>query len=285
MGLSDRRIDALVSVGVLELRSGGVLVAGGRPPDAALDLRAAVLGATTDAVVCVASHRTAAHDFWHLNGVAAPPSPEFTVLSSSRTRLPAGLIHRTDHIGPGDLVTIGGLLVTAPPKTLLDLGAVVAPHIVEMAFEDAFFRKLVTWKRCEEVLAANGGRGRRGAGVFRTILESRGPGDLDLQAQSVLERRTLRFLRREGLHPTAVQVPVRGPNGEHLVVDLGFGERRGIEVDSRRWHSGEADVARNTRKAQLLKLVGWSIFPVTTVDLDHRPHDLAREIRSFLGLL
>ncbi|WP_149257098.1 hypothetical protein [Actinomadura sp. K4S16] len=61
------------------------------------------------------------------------------------------------------------------------------------------------------------------------------------------------------------QIPVRGPRGHPLYVDLGYRDFRvGLEYDGERHHTGREARAHDTRRRDwLAKEMGWEIIPVT----------------------
>ena len=87
--------------------------------------------------------------------------------------------HRTNLLGPVDVVVVNGIQVTSIPRTLLDLGAVVPYEIVELAVQDAVIRNLVTHEQLFAVLVrkiaieGNGHRWHSTATAARRDMERR----------------------------------------------------------------------------------------------------------------
>ncbi|HEV2760708.1 MAG TPA: DUF559 domain-containing protein [Acidimicrobiales bacterium] len=155
--------------------------------------------------------------------------------------------------------------MTAPARTLLDLGAVVAVAAVESALEDALMRRLVTFELLGRTLTRLAGPGRRGAGVLRGLVEERDPATAP--TQSVLEDALLRVLRRGGLPEPMRQYAVGG-----VRLDFAFPHLRlGIEAESRIWHGGRLDVQRNSDKGNVLVARGWRVLHFTWGDVRRRP--------------
>lgn len=100
---------------------------------------AAVLWAGPDAAL---SHTTAAV-MWGLPVVAFGTE---LVVSRRRAlaRVPGVLVHRPQHLRPGDVERLDGLPVTSPLRTLIDLSAVLGDADFEAALEGARGRGLVT---------------------------------------------------------------------------------------------------------------------------------------------
>jgi len=87
-----------------------------------------------------------------------------------------------------------------------------------------------------------GGKGRPGASVLRSILETIGKQPVE----SVLELKLLRLLRRHGLPEPVCQFDIR--KGSTLVarVDVAYPELRlAIEADGFRFHSGPGSWERD----------------------------------------
>jgi very-short-patch-repair endonuclease len=257
LGMTPRQIQARVQAGwLVPLYREVYRLAGGRSSVEQTLLAACM---ATDGV---ASHRSAA-GLWGLRGVD-PEAPEITVVGARQRRLAGVLVHRTDHI---DVSRRAGIPVTTPARTLLDLGAVVEPTLVESALEDALLRRLVSFPLLVETLDRLGGPGRSGAGVLRSLVEERDPATAP--TQSVLEDRLLRELRRAGLPE-----PVRQTRVGRVVLDFAYPEHKlGIEADSRVWHGGRLDVQRNSDKANVLVAHGWRVLHFTWADV--RGHRVA----------
>jgi len=138
----------------------------GVPPTRALALTAALLWAGPDAAC---SHTTAAA-LWRV-AVIEPAGIEVTV---PRTRAPstAGVVvHRVTCLDRGDItMMLGGLTVTKPVRTLVDLAAVVPGVELAGILHRALSRGLVTRRALAARLDTPGTRGRPGTARLRTLL-------------------------------------------------------------------------------------------------------------------
>ena len=225
----------------------------------------------------VASHRSAAV-LWKFEGIR----PNVLEVTTTRAiRRPTLAVHRTRLI-PRHTTFIGPIPVTTAARTLLDLGAVAPRALVEAALIDALRREVVTGKRLERCLREAGGRGRPGAKVLRSILET-------LAAQrpeSVLELKLLRLLRRGRLPDPEAQYEVR--QGERVVarVDFAYPEiGLAIEADGYRYHGGSADWRRDLARRNMLTALGWHVIHVTWADLSENPTDVVARVREALRRL
>src|ERR687893_920555 len=167
IGVSDRELEHLVAVGLLEGVHTGIY----RHVAVPLDGRARVLAAVWAAgSVAVASHRTAAW-LWEMRDVPRW-RPEGTVAGRSRRSPTRVTVHRTDRLDPMDVTACEGIPVTTVPRTLLDLGAVTDPPVVRQATQDAVIRNLVAPEDLLCVLERVGRRGRRGTAPPRAAVET-----------------------------------------------------------------------------------------------------------------
>ena len=257
LGMTPRQLHARLEAGILVPVHRGVYRLAGAPTSPEQALLAASLAAGG-----VASHRSAAV-LWGLRAVEAA-TPEITLVRTACPTLRSVIVHRTGRLDDVDVSRVRRVPVTAPARTLLDLGAVAGRAVVESALEDALMRRLVTLELLRRTLDRLGGPGRSGAGVLRELVDERDPATAP--TQSVLEDRLLDELRRAGLPEPVRQYDVAG-----VRLDFAYPERGlGIEADSRIWHGGRSDVQRNSDKANLLVAHGWRVLHFTWADVRHR---------------
>jgi hypothetical protein len=177
LGMTARQLDARVASGLLVAEHRGVY----RLAGAARSGEQAVLAACMAAGVgAVASHRSAGV-LWGLRGVEAG-DPEILVPAERCPTLRSVLVHRTGRLDEIDVSRRARIPVTAPARTLLDLGAVVPAPVVESALEDALLRRLVTLELVTRTIERLGRPGRNGAGVLHFTF-----GDLRRRAAYVVD--------------------------------------------------------------------------------------------------
>ena len=171
--------------------------------------------------------------------------------------------------------------MTNPIRTLIDLGAVVGRETVELALDDALRRRLTSLKMLLGRLDDLGGKGRRGAGVLRSLLKERDP--KDAASESVLESRLLGLLRRAGLPKPITQYEVRAKARLLGRVDFAYPDARvAIEADGYRYHSGRAAWQRDLRRRNTLTSRGWRVIHVTWSDVVGGGEEVVSEIRRAL---
>jgi very-short-patch-repair endonuclease len=228
-----------------------------------------------------ASHRGAAA-FWKLDEV-----PEGTIEVSTscnlRTTRPDVIVHRISATPNRDVTEVARIPVSTVHRTLIDLGAVVEADAVELALECALRRHMTSIDRLIRRLEQTAGKGRRGAGVLRLVLERRDP--LASPTESALETRFLQLLRRHRLPLPARQRVVRDEAGFVARVDFIYLDADlVVEVDSRRHHLNPKDWERDLRRRNRLTASGKRVLHVTYARMKNDPSGLAREIGNALGL-
>jgi hypothetical protein len=227
------------------------------------------------------SHRSAAW-LWELPG-GSNDLVEITCLRRRRAQRAGLVVHETELLRSDDRTAVDGVPVTTVARTLLDLGAVCTPSVVEMALERALRRELVTLADVDAVVQALGRRGRNGVGVLRQLVVERDP--RSAPAESEMETRLRRVLVRHGFPAPTPQFVIR--DGARFVarVDFAYPELRiAIEYDSLDHHMGRtAHIRDNARRNEIVGL-DWTLIVATVEDVRTGGHALARAIRSRFGV-
>lgn len=254
----------------------GVYRIAGTPRSWPQDLMAVCLwgGAGT-----AASHRAAAA-LWELEGFR-----EGILECSTDRRIRRGeldlVIHRAT-LRRFEVTSRGRIPVTTPARTLLDLGSVASPDAVERALEDALRKRLTTVSRLTSALERSGGRGRRGTGVLKRLLDPRGSDQAALESALELELR--RLLKKARLPEPVRQFEIR--DGDSLIarVDFAYPELRlAIEADGYRYHSGRSAWQRDVSRRNQIVMQGWRVVNFTSEDLRRRPLEAIAQIRRALA--
>ncbi|WP_147339739.1 hypothetical protein [Actinomadura spongiicola] len=171
-----------------------------------------------------------------------PPSP----VTAEHVELRAG--HVTEK---------AGVRLTSVSRTALDCARWLPRHEAVAAL-DQFLRRGVNIG--ELTAMARTLPGYRGNKRLREIVRLG-----DRGAASPGESWTRMAVVRCGFPRPRTQVPVPGPTGRHLYIDLGYPDYRvGLEYDGERHHTGPESRAHDTsRRAWLTNQLGWEILPVT----------------------
>jgi hypothetical protein len=213
----------------------------------------------------VASHRSAAA-LWDLAG-ARRNIVEITCPRWRRAQHDGLVVHETKRLDPADLTVVGCIPVTRPELTLLHLAAVCHPSAVEMAFDAAERRELVTRGSLEALVRRLGKQGRNGIGTLRELLERHDPAQKPRHSE--METLVLQVLRRNGLPVPVTQYEIRRGNGAFVAqVDAAYPEWMvAIEYDSYEWHTGRSRLEKDTHRRLSIQRARWSPVTATASNL------------------
>ncbi|MEA2332732.1 MAG: hypothetical protein QOH58_2870 [Thermoleophilaceae bacterium] len=232
---------------------------------------AAVLACGPDAVL---SHRSAAA-LWGMRS-GAPHCVE--VSAPGRVGERDGIRARRRAIGPDERTIESGVPVTTVSRTLLDLAAVLRPHELERALEQAEALRLADPIPLAALVERH--RGRRGLAALRSALEK---GVRPTVTRSELERRFLTFAERAGLPRPNANAWLELA-GEWIQVDCAWPEQRLIvELDSRSYHGTAAAFERDRRRDRRLLAAGWRVARVTDRALREDAPALSAQLRAALS--
>jgi very-short-patch-repair endonuclease len=223
---------------------------------------AAVLSCGPGAVL---SH-AAAGALWELLP-GTPKTIDVTVPRSGRRSSDLRL-HRPRSLGPDEAVVHMGIPVTSPARTLLDLAAVLTPHRLERAIDQAELQRLTDYPRLDALARAH--PRRPGAKALRQVLSRHLAGTT--LTRSDLESRFLAICRAHGLPTPQVNVRI----GEHTV-DFLFPERRLIvEIDSWKYHRTRVRFDADRRRDAIHLAAGYRTLRFTDRQLDKDEQSVAR---------
>ena len=227
-----------------------------------------------------ASH-TCAAAIWGLDGFV----PGLPVISSTQNLRPDDgrvRVHRVGRWLAYDIDSAGGIPVTSPTRTLLDLAGAVGPARLEVGLDDSLRRRLTTIEKLGWRVEDMAGRGTAGVRLLRRLLAERTSGAP--LPESALERRVLRLLEEAGLPPPQLQVEIRDGAKFIARVDLAYLEHRlVIEVDGYRFHSGKAVWEHDRVRRNALQALGLTVLNVTHQQLVKGGADFVRTVRAIMG--
>ncbi len=162
----------------------------------------------------------------------------------------------------------------------MDLGTVAPDRVVAWCLEEWLADRIVFIAQLRALLAHHGGRGRRGAGVLRRLLDDRVLGDR--VADSGVEA-----LMAKVLADRDVPLPVH----HHLVaavvraeLDYAYPQQRiAIEIDGYGVHLRSRSTFEHDRHRQNeLEIAGWRVLRFTSHALRQQPARVAGQVRRML---
>lgn len=255
----------------------GVYAVAGSPDTLWQQLAAAVLSVPAPSAL---SHRTAA-ELW---GLTDRGIKHIDVVTTrwDRVRREGINYHESLDLVESDVEELGGLPVTTPVRTVVDLGA-VSPWQVERAFEAGVRRGLLTIDRVESFVSRVARKGRRGVGVIRPLLEARRK--WDGVTESALEDMFLKTIYELDLPVPQKQYVLRDEDGLFVCrADFAYPHSRVlIELDSEAHHMDRLSFRRDRSKQNRAAGLGWSTLRFTWWDLQDDPYQVVAHIKAMLA--
>jgi hypothetical protein len=184
----------------------------------------------------------------------------------------AGMQVHRDVVEADEIEMIGGVAVTSPPRTALDLGCWY-PTTTAVAGIDALASATEIKTADVELL------GRRYAGR-RGIARARRAVDLfDAGAQSPKESWLRIVLIEAGLPRPQTQIPVLDEFGSAFAyLDMGWEDLKvAVEYDGEQHRGDRRQFGWDIRRLERLQRKGWIVIRVVAGD---RPGDIVRRVRS-----
>ena len=275
--LSAGQVRNQVRKGVLERVHPNVFRVGGAPITHRQQLLAAVYAGGDGAV---GSHRSGAAMLGMLE--QWPDTPEISVRPPRYPRLKGVIVHRSLDLHDDFVVVVDNIPVTSPAFTLIDLGAVAGPRVVERALERATITGLTTVAEVEALHRRLRRSGRSGAGSLAIVLD-----DLGLRSDDVdsrLEHVMARLFKRYGLPAAVFHYVVHDEHGIPLAEpDFAYPKFKIIiEVDGYDAHGSPRALQVDLARQNQLVLRGWTILRFTWNDVTRRPTYVADQIRQVL---
>jgi Protein of unknown function (DUF559) len=189
---------------------------------------------------------------------------EFVVPRVRKSLDPGVRLHTTRRWSTADLLTKGGVRITSPARTVIDLaGSGTSADLLERAIDSAIRLKLTTiallTRRMTDLAP-----GRPGVAVLREML-------LDSGGESFLERRFLRLTRNALLPKPTCQV-VYAASGRVMRVDFEFRPLNVVvEVSGRFGHASDTHRQKDARRRNALQQLGKIVLEFTTTDVLSSP--------------
>nr|WP_064439389.1 type IV toxin-antitoxin system AbiEi family antitoxin domain-containing protein [Hoyosella altamirensis] len=263
-GMSRDQIHRRVESGEWVRLHQGVYLHGGRSPNAAAWLRAAVYSAGPSAVA-----RSLSAAWWH-GLLTHPPRQHFVAIPAARRvrHMPHRHVRHRNLLNL-DTTTVRSLRVTCIPLTILEAAV---DHPEGSMFMDRALQKHASLHNLWSVHERN--PGRAGAKAAETLLRAAGEG-----GASEAERMLTRLLRRSGISGWKAHVHALG-----YEIDVAFPlQRVAIEVDGWAWHRDAKRFKRDMDRQNALVNAGWHVLRFTWHHLMHEPDRVVKEITAALA--
>lgn len=276
LGMAKATLNRRVADGIFVRVGRGVLALPGAAtrPDALMRAAGRSLGA-------VVSHHSAAR----LHGMEpiSRSGPTVTVPHRGTYIFPGLIVHQSTDLRTEHTLTMRGLRVTNPPRTVIDLAKVLAETRYERVVDNSLAAGIVHLDELVALYSALTRPGKKGMKLLGRILAER-TGE-EMISQTVLETRLFRLLVDAGVEPPVRQFrapwlePIRGR------VDFAYVEERILlEADSRRWHLLFEAFELDRRRDIAAQLAGWVVIRITWKMITDEPDFVVNTVRRALAL-
>jgi very-short-patch-repair endonuclease len=268
-GLSPEAIEHRVRTGRLQRLWTGVYLVGPAPPH---PLSLAQGGAKSCAGAAFVSCR------WAMYVLGSAPVPDLpvdvTVLRGSRDGRPGKVkVHHSYLLEPRDTTIRHGIPVTTAARALLDIAETATVPELEALKADAEVAKVLTERQLGDLLNRAGRR--RGASKLRAIQA----GSTGL-TRSEAERILLRLIKEAGLPLPLTNYRIGRYEADFCWPHL----KLIIEFDSFKHHGHYQAFHQDKRRTAELTGQGWSVMPVTWVQLTDEPLATIARISQAIAL-
>jgi REase_MTES_1575 len=181
---------------------------------------------------------------------------------------------------PDEVTVQHDLPVTTPPRTLLDLAAVLGARDVRRAAEQAETLRLTDTLSLGDVVARH--PHRPGAARLRALLAREQLGATITRSE--LEQRFLAFLDDHDLPRPGVNVPLALADRTIEADCLWPAHRLIVELDGHASHATTRAFERDRARDRVLQAAGWRVIRITWRQLHQEPRALAADLRRLLAL-
>jgi very-short-patch-repair endonuclease len=276
LGVTERQIAHRMSTGRwFRVLPAVYAIAGGVPHDERSQAMAATLWAGADSLVAFGT----AAELWGLEGVRSGRTEIWIPAASSR-RSRLVVVHRGSRLDRADRTRLGGIPITTPTRTLIDVAARLENEALLAIVEAAFRAGLTTPDRLAARLAALRGSGRAGGGRLEAVLDAR---PVDAAAlESRLEAKFWRLLARSSL-PRPERQHWIVVDGRRYRLDFAWPDQRvAVECEGRAFH-GPEHFERAERRRGDISSAHWRVVPVTWRQLTSAPRSVISRIERALA--
>jgi hypothetical protein len=234
---------------------------------------AAVLAAGVNAF---ASHETAAQ-LWELP-LPSPAELEVTTILERRPRTSGVRVHRSGLLVERDLTELGGIPLTVPERTIVDLSSRLAAGQLGRMIDDALRRRITSLSRIVATAARLPRAPGRSPKKLQAVLDRRLPGVEE--RESVLEDFVFDALRRFGLPLPVCQYEIV-VGGKRRRIDLCYpDDRLALEALGFAWHAFRSPWDSTVLRGNELQLAQFRVLQFTSAFTDRL---IAKQVAEALG--
>jgi hypothetical protein len=276
LGWTDAMIATAIATGHLHRDHLGTYTAVAWSGNGNSHLAAGLLAAGRDAALT----STSAARLYGLHGLPRDGRVHVLVPHARVVQRPdASLVVRRSRTDDPGIRSIGGLAVTGPARTLIELGRDLEVDRLTEVLAHALHEGVVDpgTLNAEVVRCAR----TRGLPSVRAALQRLAPDDHRARARR--ERSVARLLRDHGLPRPRLAYPVDVDGGPPLELDLAYPEfLLAIEVDGGRWHRTPQQKRYDEIRQNRLTGRGWGILRFGEEQIDRTPRSVVRAVRTAL---
>ena len=265
IGYSQNAIARAVAIGRLHRLHRGVYAVG----HTHLSWQGRCLAAVLACAPALASHTSAA---WLWGLLRSRPGTIHVTAPTRRHAKPFACVHYA-RLTDVDRALREGIPVTAFPRTLLDLAAMLPPDRLQRAVERSEELRLFDLRAVDALLARAGGH--PGAGRLRRALALYRPPAF---TRSGLEQRFLELVERAGLPTPSMNFS----EGGYELDAYWRRERFVVELDVYETHGSRHAFERDRVRQEDLKLIGIEMVRVTGLRLDREPQEVIERVAVLL---
>jgi hypothetical protein len=199
------------------------------------------------------------------------PRRSAAIIDTNRRPTP-GVEVFADRIEDDEICLIGGMAVTNPARTALDLASRYPTGIAVAAIDALVQATDVKIADIEQLIQRY--RGRRGISGARAMMQLVDPG-----AQSPKETWLRLLLIRAGFPRPSTQIPVRDELGRIFAyLDMGWDNIMvAVEYDGDQHRTDRRQYVKDIRRAEMVERLGWLIVRVVAED---HPDGIIRRVRD-----
>ena len=197
----------------------------------------------------------------------------------SHHRLSGVVVHQLDDVSLDHRMSVDGLPVTTPARTVVDLAAVVHPARLLPIVEGTHHARITSYTDVGVCMSSVARRGKPGIRMLAKVLDRLTA--TGAKPMSKLERELFEMLAAAGLPTPKSQFPFPGRRFTNGCVDAAYVDTKlVIESDGRPWHTRIADLKRDHERDAEAARNGWQTLRLLHEHIDGDPEGTAQLIRD-----